>query len=655
MGKTLFRLTIICYFALAGFSVRGQDWVRKFTAPDCKLFAKAVVPTERDFFVSFLALDTTTQSYPKTVLSKIDNAGNPLWAKKFSFASDYINAFDFIKLMDGNLLFILSYGGYFGVMKTDSAGNFLWGKKYSLFYEAAYKLVETNTGDLVLAGFNDHVKVWNGCMLKLDKDGNILQYYDFVSSFRWNASLHLWDVIKTSDGGCIAIGEIEKNYPSTNIFFIKIDSIGAVSWTKFIGDGGRQSGTSIVETIDGYIFGGWNGNKLLLGKTDKQGNSVWNKTYKHIVAEWPKVMLSNNGLEISTITSTDSTWSYLRKFRQFNTDIVGNIISTYVLPDLYKYSYRSFAIAKYGVTAERILLRKEHENGFKIIKSNSIEGFKDCYTTSVPSAVVANVFQTTSVSCTSSGTITVNSFSGTSSPYLLNSEKGCNCEPDHLTHNIIGCGSERLQLSASDGDFHLWSTGQSDSNIYVDQPNLYWVQNSSSCTLTDTFKVSFSDPKADFGADKKSVTIMESVQFTNSSLNASYYNWSFGDGTSSSKINPEHKWNLPGNYPVKLTSNESICSDTFHLEIIVKGLSVPNIFTPNNDGINDYFILKTEGIEDLTCSIFDRWGKNVCIFNDPIKGWDGGEANDGTYYYIITAITDEKKVLSLKGFITLLR
>lgn len=81
-------------------------------------------------------------------------------------------------------------------------------------------------------------------------------------------------------------------------------------------------------------------------------------------------------------------------------------------------------------------------------------------------------------------------------------------------------------------------------------------------------------------------------------------------------------------------------------------IEIPNVFTPNNDGVNDVLDLSeyVDFIENIR--IINRWGNTVKVFtkNDPI--WDGGNCVDGIYYYLIE---DEKFKTKQTGFIHLVR
>ena len=117
---------------------------------------------------------------------------------------------------------------------------------------------------------------------------------------------------------------------------------------------------------------------------------------------------------------------------------------------------------------------------------------------------------------------------------------------------------------------------------------------------------------------------------------------------------------------LNVKSAEYGCDTTFSSNIIVLPvkLKIPNIFTPNGDGINDYFIIdndptgeageeneeKTRGYEfesynplkdyyvrsELT--IFNRWGRIVYESADYNNDWDGGNLPDGTYFYVLECV-----------------
>jgi gliding motility-associated-like protein len=88
-------------------------------------------------------------------------------------------------------------------------------------------------------------------------------------------------------------------------------------------------------------------------------------------------------------------------------------------------------------------------------------------------------------------------------------------------------------------------------------------------------------------------------------------------------------------------------------------LYVPNAFTPNGDGLNDFFGAKGEGITDFEMLIFNRWGELIFESHDIKKTWDGtykGEScQEGVFAYTITAQGEKTKEIRKGGTVTLVK
>lgn len=184
------------------------------------------------------------------------------------------------------------------------------------------------------------------------------------------------------------------------------------------------------------------------------------------------------------------------------------------------------------------------------------------------------------------------------------------------------------------------------------------------CSNSDFVTVSLGTlPTANFGYTLSLACEGMEAQFMDSSLNATGWQWNFGDGNSSTIQNPSHTFVYGTNYNVVLTALNPPCSHTVQTTIAIDNLSnylnieSSNVFTPNNDGINDCFKINTngrfEGCANLT--IYNRWG--VQVFYSAYSGscWDGRTSAgiivpEGTYFY-----TFELNGIQLKGFITVLR
>ncbi len=82
-------------------------------------------------------------------------------------------------------------------------------------------------------------------------------------------------------------------------------------------------------------------------------------------------------------------------------------------------------------------------------------------------------------------------------------------------------------------------------------------------------------------------------------------------------------------------------------------LDIPNIFTPNEDGLNDYFTIGYNFPPDnYKITIFNRWGNSVFETHDILYSWDGRIAGEycksGVYYYVIQYL-DNNKMKIIKG------
>jgi len=88
-------------------------------------------------------------------------------------------------------------------------------------------------------------------------------------------------------------------------------------------------------------------------------------------------------------------------------------------------------------------------------------------------------------------------------------------------------------------------------------------------------------------------------------------------------------------------------------------LVLPNAFTPNGDGINDFFQLEQKLIKDLTIKIFDRWGNMVYQSNDMGFRWDGSQGGkpleEGTYVFQIKGLDTDNVPVERSGSVTLIR
>ncbi len=119
-----------------------------------------------------------------------------------------------------------------------------------------------------------------------------------------------------------------------------------------------------------------------------------------------------------------------------------------------------------------------------------------------------------------------------------------------------------------------------------------------------------------------------------------------------------------GTYAASLTvtNDNSGCSDTKTESVYAYEMEVdvPNVFTPNGDGINDEFMVVYKSIKDFHMTIFNRWGRKVFYTTNPGKSWNGkiggNKASQGVYfYYIVAKGYNEGEKTVLKSALHLIR
>ena len=181
---------------------------------------------------------------------------------------------------------------------------------------------------------------------------------------------------------------------------------------------------------------------------------------------------------------------------------------------------------------------------------------------------------------------------------------------------------------------------------------------------------------ADFEPDVVSGFAPLTVNFTNNSTSSNTLTgtqgivsqWSFANGTSktySSTQTASALYTQPGTYTVSLFASKGKCKEVARRVIKVEipsSLEIPNVFTPNNDGINDFFFLKASNLSGISARIFDRWGHLIYEINSETGNisWDGKnqlgkEVAEGTYFYIIKALGNDKQEYNYKGTLSLYR
>jgi len=225
-------------------------------------------------------------------LIKTDSAGSKVWSKTFGGAgADSANSVH--QTTDGGYI-IAGYSTSFGseqwgdvyLIKTDDAGSEVWSKTFGgEFEDMATSIQQTSDGGYIITGYTyplgtEDMDVY---LIKTDSNGSEVWSKRFGDTERDRAD----SVQQTADGGYIIAGSTQAYRVQViyDVYLIKTDSEGSEVWSKTFGEWEGDSAKSVQQTADGgYIIAGdtisfETGMDVYLIKTDSSGNLSWSKTF----------------------------------------------------------------------------------------------------------------------------------------------------------------------------------------------------------------------------------------------------------------------------------------------------------------------------------------------------------------------------------------
>jgi gliding motility-associated-like protein len=171
-----------------------------------------------------------------------------------------------------------------------------------------------------------------------------------------------------------------------------------------------------------------------------------------------------------------------------------------------------------------------------------------------------------------------------------------------------------------------------------------------------------SEPPVVITNNDTTINIGQSVQLH--AINAVDYAWTPVSGLSCPDCaNPVATPRETTTYTVTtVTGRNCVKTDLVTINVTFNNsLYIPTAFTPNGDGVNDRFVIKSHGIAHYNIRIFNRWGQQLFASNSVSNHWNGrfGELLQpaGSYVYIITYsyFGHENEDITEKGVFTLIR
>ena len=232
--------------------------------------------------------------------------------------------------------------------------------------------------------------------------------------------------------------------------------------------------------------------------------------------------------------------------------------------------------------------------------------------------------------------------------------------PFSLGNDTTFCGNFSKVLSTGNQST-IWSTGVTAAQISVSQPGQIIATQSNNCnTVSDTIVISQNPIPSVFIGNDTAFCEGELLLSAPSEMNS--YVWNNGATSQTITVSQE------GTYSVKITDANN-CSNSDSITISSNCLNdiwIPNAFSPNNDGVNDVFMVRgnpqNTTIEKML--VYNRWGNKVfeannILPNDKTTGWNGtykgADVQFEVYgYYVVAKFKNGEKQI-LKGNVTLVK
>lgn len=220
---------------------------------------------------------------------KLDNSGNIQWSKTIGGTLEEAGQ-GIVQTNDGGFVVCgntSSYGAGINdlyIVKLDNSGNLLWTKTIGgSLYQIGNAIINTSDGGTAIVGETRNFGAggYDIYLIKLDGTGNV----------QWKKTYGGYDddygyaITQTNDNGyCIAGTTNSFVIAPTEVYIVKLDSLGIIQWTKTIGGGNGDGGQSVIQSSDGGIvicgstrsFGAGETDIYLI-KLDINGNLLWTK------------------------------------------------------------------------------------------------------------------------------------------------------------------------------------------------------------------------------------------------------------------------------------------------------------------------------------------------------------------------------------------
>ena len=234
--------------------------------------------------------------------------------------------------------------------------------------------------------------------------------------------------------------------------------------------------------------------------------------------------------------------------------------------------------------------------------------------------------------CTASDSSTLRIFLEPKAEFSVNNRSGC--VPFKTAFNNNSTSSTPLTYHWNFGNGST-SNAITPENTYY-EPGVYNVSliasTSTGCIGSDTLTLDNliivnPNPEAKFNLSPVETYFINHLLTAQDLTPETQHEFNFGDGNIYTDSIVTHIYEEPGHYIFEqLVTNQYDCTTKLNQKIWIKPdflFFPPTAFSPNGDGLNDIFIIKTNGILTYNMKIFNRWGEIIHSSDNPTAGWNG--------------------------------
>lgn len=621
-------------------------WSKKFIAPpgyNFLTFKDVAILPDGSFFVAGSIVKYVNGYNIKGwgILLKIDKYGNLVWAKTMSLYDDveFITSFTnvyptndgeyiihgfFIKIIDVTAISYRTARGPTFFIRIDKNGNIKWRSQFSLeAYTSGLPgtgFKQLQNGNLIF-GMNLHEQILSG-----PDEGKLINESYYLLALDYNTGKRIWDKMylypstqtnfSTSLGPVKHIAELPNGDLSFLFSFSDSVRYNPSPYTKrsanmittpdgilkkVLGYYNTQIGCYTSDAIDGAGNGEQivlmhDGNKPLLINMDKDGQILWQKAYNPGSGYVPQ----------SVLNTPYGYYIFSNKLGDGTSDL----IKTDTTADI---ACLNSPINMVTENVSRMFEKKD----VNILHYTSSEFFAP--------ANVASISYSLDITTLCKKACCIDTFDFTNSKNITLCEGNTYKLPDNY-------------MVKDSGTYNVAYTTQKGCDSIVP----YYVK-----VLKNPASLSLDN---DTCLEERDTIILKATSgFTS-------YNW-MNTTTNDSTF----RVTQPGEYWVEVTNSCGTKRDS--IEVFKKcdfEIYMPSAFTPNGDGLNDYFGVSNYNKNKLVkLSIYNRWGQLIFQTTDINKRWDGSFKKNpqpmGAYIYYLEMETLHGKAITKKGVITMIR